>query len=258
MPNRMPVLFLGHGNPMYAITENRFRSAWQKISQRLPRPQAILCISAHWETVGTYVTTMANPRTIHDFFGFPPALFDVEYPAPGSPELAQQICNIVTRTDVKLDNQDWGFDHGAWSILSNMYPTADIPVLQLSLDHTQPPEWHYRIGKQLACLREEKVLIIASGNIVHYLSTANLRQKDGFEWAIHTNDFLTECVVNRDFGKLCNYEKCGANVHRAIPTPEHYLPLLYTVGCYEEEEPITVFHNEVVNGSIAMTSFQFG
>lgn len=258
MSVKMPVLFVGHGNPMYAITENPFRKSWHEIPRHLPQPQAILCISAHWETVGTYVTAMAHPRTIHDFYGFPTALFEVEYPAPGAPQLAQQICNIITRTEVKLDNQDWGFDHGAWSILSNMYPAADIPTLQLSLDRTQTPEWHFQIGKQLACLREENVLIIASGNIVHNLRTANLRQEDGFEWAIHTNDFLTECVVNRDIENLCNYEKCGINVQRAIPTPEHFLPLLYAISCCDEEEPITVFHNEVVNGSIAMTSFQFG
>ena len=224
-----PTLFIGHGNPMYAIEENEFTQKWQELGQILPKPTAIVVISAHWETVGTFVTAMENPGTIHDFYGFPPLLFEVEYPAKGNPELAQKIVDKVKQTRVELDFK-WGLDHGTWSVLRHIFPKADAPVLQISLDRTKSTGWHYEFAKELQFLRKERVLIIGSGNIVHNLRMINFRQKEGNDWANSANETLKNLVLTDKHDDLINYQNLGAEIALAVPTPEHYLPLLYILA----------------------------
>jgi 4,5-DOPA dioxygenase extradiol len=251
----MPILFIGHGSPMNAIEHNEFTAQWKKIAQNLPRPQAILCISAHWETKGTMVTAMENPKTIHDFGGFPKALFDVEYPAKGHPALAQNIQNIVTNEKIELDTQ-WGLDHGSWSVISVMYPKADIPVLQLSLDYTKNANSHFELAKQLKSLRKKGVLIIGSGNMVHNLRLLDWHNPNkGFDWAIEANDGLKKMITNEDYKNLLNIENVSKAYQLAIPTTDHYHPLLYIMGLKESNENITFFNDKTVMGSISMTSF---
>lgn len=246
----MPVLFVGHGNPMYAIEENSFTETWAGLGENLPKPKAIVCISAHWETVGTFVTAMPNPKTIHDFFGFPQALFDVQYPAQGNPKLAKEIAEKLS---VKLDN-DWGLDHGTWSVLKHIYPKADVPVLQISLDKTKSPSEHYEFAKKLQFLRNEDMLIIGSGNIIHNLRLVNFRNRNGDEWANIANKTLKELILADDHEGLANYENLGNEVRLAIPTPEHYLPLLYVLALKNEGEKIEFFNDAVELGSLSMTS----
>lgn len=257
---KMPVLFLGHGSPMNAIEENEFVLAFKKLGKELVRPSAILCISAHWETRGTFVTAMQNPPTIHDFGGFPQALFDVQYPAPGSPELALETKKIITKTDVGLDNK-WGLDHGSWSVVKHLYPNADIPVIQMSIDYSQPAKYHYELAKEISVLRQRGVLIIGSGNIVHNLRLVDwkkLNEAFAFDWATEANEMMKRHILSGDHQKLINFKSQGKAFDLAIPTPEHYLPLLYTLALKEENEKITLFNDKPVGGSLSMTSLKMG
>lgn len=254
----MPVLFLGHGSPMNAIEENEFVQGFRKIGKEIEKPNAILCISAHWETRGTYVTAMQNPPTIHDFGGFPQALFDIQYPAPGSPELANQTKQLITKTKVELDDK-WGLDHGAWSVIKHLYPNADIPVIQMSIDYTQPAHYHYELAKQISALRQKGVLIIGSGNMVHNLRMVawnKLNEEFAFDWATEANEKMKNHILSGDFQPLIDFKSQGRAFDLAIPTPEHYLPLLYTLALREEKEEITLFNDKPVGGSLTMTSLK--
>lgn len=254
----MPVLFIGHGSPMNAIEQNEFTETWKKLASSLVKPQAILCISAHWETKGTFVTAMEKPSTIHDFGGFPKALFDVQYPAPGSPELATETRNMVQTTQISLDNS-WGLDHGAWSIIMQLYPNADIPVVQLSIDYTREPEYHYLLAKQLKSLRNKGVLILGSGNMVHNLRMLDWNSPDrGFDWALEADETFRKLIESKNHAQLVNYRKLGKSVELAVPTPEHFLPLIYTLGMSNENDPVQFFNDKPVMGSLTMTSVQLG
>jgi len=256
--DKMPVLFLGHGSPMNAIQETEFSKGWKTIGQSLPRPNAIICISAHWETKGTFVTAMEKPKTIHDFGGFPQELFDVQYPAPGSPQTAMDTKKSITKTEVGMDQQ-WGLDHGCWSVVKHLYPKADIPVIQLSLDYTKGPQYHYELAKELSGLRKKGILIIGSGNMVHNLGIIDWQHQDtGFDWAIEANTTMKNLITNGDFTPLINYSAQGKAFQLSIPTPEHYLPLLYTLGLKEEKEDLSFFNDKTVMGSISMTSVMIG
>lgn len=256
---KMPVLFLGHGNPMNAIEDNEFSRGWQTVGKTIPKPNAILCISAHWETNGTFVTAMERPRTIHDFGGFPKELFDVEYPAPGSPALATETKKAISKTDIGL-NDNWGLDHGAWSVIKNIYPAADVPVVQLSLDYRKPAAYHYELAKELASLREKGILIIGSGNMVHNLGVIawdKIKEPEyGYDWAIHANETLKKLILANDHKQLANYQSLGREVALAAPSPDHFLPLLYSLALKEESESISIFNDKLVMGSISMASFK--
>lgn len=258
---RMPVLFIGHGSPMNAIEENEFVQAWRNLGKSLPRPKAILVVSAHWETKGTYVTAVQKPQTIHDFGGFPKALFDVQYPAPGSPELAHETKRIISKTTVGLDEK-WGLDHGAWSVIRRIYPEADVPVIEMSMDYSKGPQYHYELGKQLAALRNKGVLIIGSGNMVHNLRMVAWDKMNepeyGFDWAIHANDKFKQLIQSGNHKELINYTSLGREVQLAVPTPDHYLPLLYTLALKEENEAVSFFNDKLVMGSLTMTSVKIG
>ena len=247
---KMPVLFVGHGNPMNAIEDNAFSRAWAEVGQALPRPQAILCVSAHWETPGTLVTAMDRPRTIHDFGGFPRALYEKLYPAPGSPELAQLVKGTVAGASVGLD-QTWGLDHGAWSVLCRMYPKADIPVVQLSLDYSQQPAYHYALGQELRALRRKGVLIVGSGNIVHNLRLM-VWQEQAYDWAIEFDQTIKDLILSGNHQPIVHYEALGRAAQLSIPTNEHYLPLLYVLGAQEPGEQARFFAERVTMGSISM------
>ncbi|MDP1800734.1 MAG: 4,5-DOPA dioxygenase extradiol [Bacteroidota bacterium] len=257
--DKMPVLFIGHGNPMNALNDNEFVTGWKTMAKNLPKPKAILCISAHWETNGTFVTAMKSPRTIHDFGGFPNELFETKYPAPGSPEFALETKNTIKKTTVGLDEK-WGLDHGTWSILKPMFPNADIPVFQLSLDYNQPPQYHYELAKELASLRKKGVLIIGSGNMVHNLgmvkanSMAEIDKEYGFDWALEMNNIFKTKILAQDHRALINYESLSKSAKLAIPTREHYLPLLYTLALQEKNETPQFFNDKAIAGSLTMTS----
>lgn len=256
--DKMPALFLGHGSPMNAIQDTEFSRGWRTIGQSIPRPNAIICISAHWETKGTYVTAMEKPKTIHDFGGFPQELFDVQYPAPGSPAIAQQTKETITSTEVGLDQQ-WGLDHGTWSVVKHLYPKADVPVIQLSLDYTRGPQYHFELAKELASLRKKGVLIIGSGNIVHNLGIIDWQNQDrGFDWAIEANTTMKSLITKGDYAPLINYTTMGKAFQLSIPTPEHYLPMLYTLGLKDDKDALTIFNDKTIMGSIAMTSLMIG
>jgi 4,5-DOPA dioxygenase extradiol len=250
---RMPVLFLGHGSPMNAIEDNEFHRGWRALGKRLPRPRAVLCVSAHWETRGVYVTAAAQPETIHDFYGFPKALFDVRYPARGDPALAQRAAEVA---GARVDPQR-GLDHGAWGVLIGMYPDADVPVAQLSLDTSQPGAFHYALAKKLAPLREEGILVLGSGNIVHNLGV--WRPGDGrpYDWALRFDAEVRRRIDARDHQALADPASLGADARLSIPTPEHYLPLLYALALQEAGETARYF-NEGVMTSISMTSLVIG
>lgn len=258
---QMPVLFLGHGSPMNAIEVNEFSLKWQQLGKTLPKPNAILCISAHWETRGTFLTAMEKPQTIHDFGGFPQALFDVQYPAPGNPALAEETKKIIAKTEVGLDHK-WGLDHGCWSVVKHLYPNADVPVIQMSLDYLQTPQYHYELSKELASLRKKGVLIIGSGNIVHNLGMIDWKKiaepEYGYDWAIEANTKMKEFILNKDHQQLINYRSQGKAFDLAIPTPDHYLPLLYTLALQEKDENISIFNDKAVMGSLTMTSLKIG
>ncbi|MFY8020245.1 MAG: 4,5-DOPA dioxygenase extradiol [Bacteroidia bacterium] len=256
---KMPVLFLGHGSPMNAIEENEFVRGFRNIAKGIPKPTAILCISAHWETKGTFVTAMQKPATIHDFGGFPKALFDQQYPAPGSPELAQLTKSIVKKTQIGLDEK-WGLDHGAWTVIKHLYPNADVPIIQMSLDYYQSPLYHYELARELAMLRNKGVLIIGSGNMVHNLGMVAWDKMNvdnfAYDWATEANEKMKKFILANDHKSLINFRNQGKSFDLAIPTPEHFLPLLYTLALKDENEKITLFNDKAVAGSLTMTSLK--
>lgn len=255
-PGTMPVLFVGHGSPMNAIEENEFTAGWKKASANIPKPVAILCISAHWETKGTLLTAMEFPKTIHDFGGFPGELYKVLYPAPGSPKLAEEIRNIVGKTPVGMD-YSWGLDHGTWSVLKHFFPGADVPVIQMSLDYNMNARQHYELAGELKKLRKKGILIVGSGNMVHNLRMADwnrLNDEYGYDWAIEAEERMKKLIIAGDHGQLVNYENQGRAFNLAIPSPEHYLPLLYILALKDEKEKVIFFNDKPVGGSLTMTS----
>ncbi len=265
MTKRMPVLFLGHGSPMNAIEDNPFSHAWRNLGQILPRPQAILCISAHWETWGTLVTAMERPRTIHDFGGFPRELYEQQYPAPGNRPLAEQTRNLLRLDPVALD-QDWGLDHGCWSVLKPMFPQADIPVIQLSLDMSMDAQAKYDLAKSLTPLREQGVLIVGSGNMVHNLRLVQIvsgnfddfNKPFGFDWAIEANNLMMKLIDERNHPALIDWRLLGRPVELAVNSAEHYMPMLYVLALQQASEEVIYFNNVPVGGSLTMTSFVIG
>ena len=258
---RMPVLFLGHGSPMNAIEENEFVQGFRNIGKEIPKPNAILCVSAHWETKGTYVTAMEKPKTIHDFSGFPKELYEVQYSAPGSPELAKEIKDVVKKTEVGLDDK-WGLDHGAWSVIKHLYPDADVPVIQMSLDYQQSPQYHYELAKELGSLRKKGVLIVGSGNMVHNLRMVDWRRLNeanySYDWASEASEKMKKFILSGDHKQLINYQTLGKEFNLAVPTPEHYLPLLYALALKDENEEVSLFNDKAVGGSLTMTSLKIG
>lgn len=259
---RMPAIFFGHGNPMYAIESNRYTDAWRALGESIPRPHAILSVSAHWYIRATAVTAMARPRTIHDFSGFPQSLFEVQYPAPGSVDLARRVRQLLAPVDVQLDAdqaQGWGLDHGTWAVLVHAFPQADIPVVQLSLDAAQSPAWHYALAQRLAPLRDEGVLIMGSGNIVH-----NLRRliwggnKPAYDWAQRFSDTVREHVRAGNHAPLLDYLSAGEDARLSVPTPEHYLPLLYVIAQQQAGEGVSFPVAGIEMGAIDMQSIAVG
>lgn len=257
----MPALFIGHGSPMNGIQDNAFSQSWRNIGQQIPVPKAVLVISAHWLTRGTHITAMDTPRTIHDFGGFPQALFDVQYPAPGSPELARETQKLITSTAVGLDHE-WGLDHGTWTIVRHMYPAANIPVLQLSIDYHKPAAYHYNLAKELAQLRRKGVLIIGSGNMIHNLGMIAWDKMNepnyGYDWAIEIHSLFKDKISAGDHQALINYESLGTAAKLAIPTPDHYFPLIYLLALQGDNEKPQFFNDQLVGGSLNMTSVKFG
>ncbi len=239
---------------MNGIEDNEFSNGWRLVGEYIPKPNAVLCISAHWETRGTFLTAMERPKTIHDFYGFPDELYSVEYPAPGSPLLAETTKHIIKKTDAGLDSK-WGLDHGTWIVLRHMYPKADIPVIQLSIDHTKTPQWHYELAKELSSLRKKGVLIIGSGNIVHNLGMIDWNNPEGgYDWAEEMNSLFKDLISGNNHKALINYSSIGKAAALAIPTAEHYIPLLYVLGLKEENEQVEFFNDKTVVGSVSMTS----
>jgi len=255
----MPVLFIGHGSPMNGIEDNEFSKKWSSIARDIPQPSAVLVVSAHWFTKGTHITAMDFPSTIHDFGGFPQELFEVTYPAPGSPDLALEAKKLITSAEVGLDH-DWGLDHGAWTVVRHMYPEAKIPVLQLSIDYTKDGRYHYELAKELYQLRKRGVLILGSGNMVHNLRIMNWEMINGggYDWALEINDKFKSLILNNEHQPLMNYQSLGKEAMLAIPTPEHYLPLLYTLGLKNNNENVSLFNDKAIGGSLTMTSVRIG
>ncbi len=252
----MPVLFLGHGSPMNAIEDNEFTLAWQEAARHIPTPTAILCISAHWETQGTQVTAMEAPRTIHDFYGFPRPLFEKQYPAPGSPELAARTVNLMRSSKIQLDHS-WGLDHGTWSVLCRMYPEARLPVVQLSLDRSIDPVGHYQLGRELQQLRQEGVLIVGSGNIVHNLRLM-VWEDQAFDWAVEYDAKVTQWILEDDHDSIIHYEKYGKPALLSVNSAEHYLPLLYILGLKDGADPVSFFADKLWGGSLSMRCVRIG
>lgn len=258
MSNRMPTLFIGHGSPTNAIEENEFTDGWRRIAKEIQKPDAILCVSAHWYVPYTKVTAMEHPRTIHDFYGFPPALYEQQYPALGAPDLASMISKSSKAISIPLD-ESWGLDHGTWSVLKQMYPEADIPVVQLSIDYSKPPRYHLDLGQQLNYLREQGVLIIGSGNLVHNLGAVNWQNEDSvYEWAKEFERKIMESLIANDDSVFANFENMRDLAKKAHPSLDHYLPLLYARGAAGNYENLQVFNQKTVYGSISMTSIKFG
>jgi 4,5-DOPA dioxygenase extradiol len=255
--DRMPFLFVGHGNPMNAITENRYSKSWAEMGKKLPLPKAILCVSAHWLTNGTAVTMTGNPRTIHDFGGFPDELFKVEYPAPGAPDYAKMAISSVASTRVHEDFE-WGLDHGAWSVLKNMYPAANVPVFQMSIDYGKAPRYHYELAKELLSLRNKGVLIVASGNVVHNLGMVSWGDSEKkFDWAVEFDAIVKKSIEENNPQPLLDYQKLGTLATMAHPTNDHYLPLMYTLGLREKTDTFEFFNDSFDLGSISMRSVIF-
>lgn len=256
---RLPAIFIGHGNPMNALLANQYTDAWRGIGAHLPRPKAILSISAHWFVPETGVTVTTAPRTIHDFGGFPRELYAVQYPAPGDPELARRVQKLLAPLPVRLD-ESWGLDHGSWSVLKHVYPAADIPVVQLSIDESQPASFHYEIGRQLAPLREEGVLILGSGNLVHNLHTYSWGRhtQQAYDWAVEFEQEARQMLVAGEHQPLVHYERLGNEARLSIPTPDHYLPLLYVAATAQSGEQVSFPVEGVDGGSISMLAVQVG
>lgn len=259
MANLLPAVFFGHGNPMNAVTQNSYTEAWRRIGEETLRPKAILAISAHWYVPETAVTVTTAPRTIHDFGGFPPELYQVQYPAPGDPALARRVQEALAPLDVKLDNS-WGLDHGTWSVLKHVYPAADIPVVQLSIDETKPASFHFEVGKKLAPLREEGVLIAGSGNIVHNLHAYawGRHPRDPYDWAVRFENAARDFMLAGEYKPLVNYDSLGPDAALSIPTPDHFLPLLYVLAARQRDESLRFPVEGVDGGSISMLSVQIG
>jgi 4,5-DOPA dioxygenase extradiol len=256
---RMPAVFFGHGNPMNALHKNAWTSGWAAVGAALPRPNAILCVSAHWYLPATAVTAVASPRTIHDFGGFPPALHEVQYPAPGAPELASRVAELLAPVDVGMD-RSWGLDHGTWSVLVHAYPGADVPVVQLSIDESKPARWHYELARKLAPLREQGVLIMGSGNMVHNLHTYSWgkRSVEPYDWAVRFETMARKALTAGEFTTLVDYESLGRDAMLAAPTPDHYLPLLYVLAQHQPGERVSFPVEGFDGGSISMLALQLG
>ena len=259
MSQRMPAIFFGHGNPMNALAHNAYTKAWAAFGASLPRPHAILCISAHWYLPKTAVTAMQAPRTIHDFGGFPPALHEVRYPAPGSPELAARVADLLAPIPVGM-NQTWGLDHGTWSVLVHAFPGAEVPVVQLSIDESKGASWHYAIARQLAPLRDEGIVIIGSGNLVHNLHTYAWGKHDvePFDWALRFERTARAALLAGDFAPLVAYEAQGQDAMLSVPTPDHFLPLLYVLAQRQGDEPVSFPVEGFDGGSISMLTIRLG
>ena len=255
----MPLIFVGHGNPMNAVARNAWTDGWASIGKSIPRPQAVLSVSAHWYVSSTAVTAGRAPKTIHDFGGFPQELYDIEYPAPGSPKLARRVSDLLGPVSAGLD-KSWGLDHGTWAVLCHVFPKADVPVVQLSIDRRQPPEFHYEIGKRLAPLREEGVLVIGSGNIVHNLHAYAWGRQgiNPFDWAVRFEKRARELLIEGNDAVLVAYEKLGRDAMLSIPTPDHYLPLLYVLGARRKDEPVRFPVEGVDGGSVSMLAVRIG
>jgi 4,5-DOPA dioxygenase extradiol len=259
MTDLMPTIFLGHGNPMNALAKNSYTAGWAAIGKSIPRPRAVLAVSAHWYIPACAVTVNSAPPAIHEFGGFPQELYEVNYPAPGSPELARRVQHLLSPVSVALD-QSWGLDHGTWSVLTHVFPNADIPVVQLSIDWRQPPSFHYELGKRLAAMREEGVLVIGSGNLVHNLHSYAWG-KEGvqpFDWAVRFEQQVLELLLDKDDARLVAYEELGRDAMLSVPTPDHYLPLLYVLGLRREQDQIGFPVQGVDGGSVSMLAIQIG
>jgi 4,5-DOPA dioxygenase extradiol len=256
----MPAIFFGHGNPLNAIRQNHYTEAWATTGASIPRPKAILCVSAHWYFPATAVTGMPQPRTIHDFGGFPPELYQVEYPAPGSPDLARRVCELLSPVPVGFDERSWGLDHGTWSVLRHVFPQADIPVVQLSIDETKPPQFHYDLAKSLAPLRDEGVLVMGSGNLVHNLHTYawGRHEVEPFDWAVRFERMARELLVNGNDSPLIDYELLGRDAMLSAPTADHYLPLLHVIALRRPDDLVTFPVEGFDGGSISMLTIQIG
>ncbi|WP_238585381.1 4,5-DOPA dioxygenase extradiol [Legionella steigerwaltii] len=255
----MPLLFIGHGCPMNAVQNNKFTLSLRALGSKIPQPKAIVCISAHWLTEGTWVTHMPNPRTIHDFYGFPKKLFNISYPAPGSPETAELIKTIVTCVPIRLDDEQWGLDHGTWSVMRHVYPRANIPIVQLSIDLEQPVEFHYQIGQQLQLLRERDILIVSSGNLVHNLSKISWECKSKpYDWAIEFDQWIKKKLIARDFAALRTHYSDTISGQLSVPTMDHYYPLLYILGAARNEDELVFIYEGIENSSISMRTFSWG
>lgn len=251
---KMPAIFIGHGSPMNAIEENEFTDNWKKIAKGIPRPKAIVSISAHWFTKGTKIMNEDSPKTIYDMYGFPKELYEIVYDSPGNPDLASKCKNLITRDSV-YDNT-WGIDHGTWSVLVHMYPDRDIPVFQISIDDTAPPEVHYQIGKELKSLRENGVLLFGTGNITHNLRMADYSMGNtGFSWAYEFDNAIKEDILNKRYENVVNYMRLDEIARLAVPTPDHFNPILYILGAAYEDDKISVYNDKCVYGSLSMTSF---
>jgi 4,5-DOPA dioxygenase extradiol len=259
--DKMPVLFIGHGSPMNAIEDNEFSRSWHDLAKSLPVPKAILCVSAHWETSGTFVTSVPNPATIHDFGGFPKQLYEIQYPSPGSPELAFYVKQSVSQTVVGLDEKR-GLDHGAWSVIRKIYPMANVPVIQMSLDYHKSAQSHFDLAKEISSFRRKGVLIIGSGNLVHNLGRIAWDHASdpefGFDWALQANEVFKKLILANNFKELISYQMLGREVQMAVPTPDHYLPMLYALALRDENETVSIFNDKAVMGSLTMTSFRIG
>ena len=253
---KMPILFVGHGSPMNAIEDNTYTRGWKEMAEKLSKPRAILSISAHWYTKGTRVMNEENPKTIYDMYGFPKELYEITYNTPGNPKLAGDAKKLITRESA-FDNS-WGIDHGSWSVLVHMYPERDIPVFQISIDGAAPPEVHYKIGQELKPLRDEGVLLFGTGNIVHNLGLVNWGMADkGFDWAYQFDDFMKQNIENGNHQEVLNYQSLGETAKLAVPTPDHFNPILYILGASDKGDKISIFNNSCMMGSLSMTSYLF-
>lgn len=250
--SRTPLIFIGHGSPMNGIRDNIYSNAWKDLGQKLQAPKAIICISAHWQTKGTFVTALEEQPTIHTFNNFPQELFDVRYKAKGSPELAKETQKLITSTKVGLSH-DWGIDHGAWIVLKRLFPEANVPVVQLSVDYSQPAEYHYNLGKQLSGLRRKGVLIVGSGNIIHNLYTTKSDSKP-YDWALEARENFNRFIADGNHNPLLKYQSLGSWATNAVPAPDHYFPLLYVLGLQEKDENVRFFNDDILSGSLSMTS----